>query len=402
MRTLKFYFLPLLCIELVHAQAPKLYINFVSHNEENYVHYVNFPTQFYQVRVQMKNFATECQNKGAVWHLGTDYMFLKAISRYDTGSVQSNTNSKNIIRFLHEDLDVVIDAHAHENDYAYADVAGWISSLGVTPSPVVSGHLYNQLQNGHSWEDFETGVTSDSFPSFTWVPDVLWGAGTPGHVSDPDYYGIWRPQDMSNYLVHDPSRRLMTYGQGCSLKVYDTTHVTYVMAAIRETVQGLQDGSAPTDGIYPTSIFFQENYLNTPGFVSKLADLIDSVNVLVSAGSVEWMRIDSVAYLWESAHGTDGFYAQCGWSAFLGEESLEQDMVMYPNPSHDEVMLQWDAGWAGEVTVRIWDNCGRMVYCSAVQDTYRLRLSVKGWIPGIYPVQISGSNGTVMQKLVVY
>lgn len=345
------------------AQKPPVYINLVSHNEDSYMQYLNIPTAYYQMRTKMILFAELCQDKGARWNLGTDWILPMAVFRNDTGSVLINTSGKNILRYLNEDLNVSIDAHSHESTYNYTDVWHLLDSLGVNASYIMSGFLVNQDQHGHYWTDYQNIVPGDSFPHVSWQAQYLWGAGTPGHVNDPFYIGIWKPQDTAvntSFITHDSTKHLINYGQGCKMKLESTTmSIDTLLAPLRDLINAIQNGTLPEDGIYCTSIFFTESSLNLANFNNKAGELMDSINHYVSLGLVEWMKIDSVAYLWDSGN-MDPSIHHCSeyYQTRLNDFTEQPSFNIYPNPGKDILNLETEC--PDTYNLEIYDLEGRL------------------------------------------
>lgn len=348
--------------EFAEAQKPPVYINLVSHNEDSYIQYLNIPTSYYDIRTKMIVFAELCQIKGAVWHLGSDWVLPLAVFCNDTGSVLISTSGKNILRYLNEDLNVSIDAHSHESTYNYTDVWHLLDSLGVNASSVMSGFLVNQDQHGHYWTDYQNFIPGDSFPHVSWQPQYLWGAGTPAHVNDPHYTGIWKPQDTAvntTFITHDSTKHLINYGQGCNMKLLPNASIDSLLAPLRDMINAIQNGTLPEDGIYCTSIFFTESSLNGPSFQNKASELMDSINHYVNLGLVEWMKIDSVAYLWETTM-TEGSIHHCSeyYQTGLNDFTEQPSFNIYPNPGKEFINLETE--YPDTYNLQIYDLEGRL------------------------------------------
>ncbi len=327
------------------SQELPVFINLVSHNEDTYQHYINIPNAFYASREKMIDMAQLCLDKDAKWHLGTDWILPVAVLMYDTGSVRQTSDNKNVLKYISENLNVAIDAHSHEKTYNYTDVAHLLDSAAVQITPVMSGFLWNQAQNGHYWFDYQNPVAGDSFPHITWRPEILWGAGTPGHVNDPDYIGIWRPADTSpaGFFTHDPDNHLINYGQGWKMRLRNDSDIHELLTPLRQLLYVKENGIADPEKIYCTSIFLQESELVKPFFIQKARELIDSVNCYAAEGRVKWMRIDSVVHLWKTRFNNIGSIQNCDdWPATGIEESHSRRsprFSFYPNPSKGNLTI---------------------------------------------------------------
>lgn len=387
-----------------YTQPPKVYINLVSHNEDSYTQYLNNPTAYYQTRSKMINMAQLCADKGAKWHLGTDWILPVAVMEYDTGNVLNTSNNKNILRYLSEDRNVSVDAHSHESTYNYTDVAHLLDSINVNISPVMSGFLWNHDQNGHYWTDYQNPVPGDSFPGVTWQPDILWGAGTPGHVNDPDYIGVWRPKDTttSGFFTHDPGNHLINYGQGCKMAYQYNSNIDSVLQPLKDMLNAIEQEALDSNKIYCTSIFFRESELVKPNFLPTTAALIDTLNSYVDAGMVEWMKIDTVVEKWKNEFANTGSIDSCNSWNVSGIGSLKTPgnfrLKVYPNPSGGTVMIEIP-NIQKNTYLTILTLYGQKIYHNKIthqRNTVNLDLQ-----PGVYPVKITGLKRTIKTDKII-
>lgn len=203
-------------------------------------------------REALINFARQCQARSLPWQFQSDYNFLEGVRRFEvfggasfdstimsgtfsdssltaftyTGvSNTTNTNGKNVIKYLHEDLGVNLDPHSHESNanYNYADVA-WLIDIGCDTDTtlVVGGHVYvTTAATYQDWTKFvqdrdgnglNDGLLAASHSGYRWKPHLLMGGGGATHKDDPHLSGLWRPQDASNYLVDSISGQITAIG----------------------------------------------------------------------------------------------------------------------------------------------------------------------------------------------
>lgn len=300
-------FILVMCVNTL-SNAGHVYQSFVTHNEENEP-YNNY--NYYILRrgiiVQLANYVVQ---NNARWNFQSDWKFLQAVINFDTGNVVSNTNGKNLIKWLTEDMGIECDPHAHESQYNYADVAYLHSQLGITPTKVVGGFLYNQIVNGNNWENLEQGIYGRIYTSYFWKPDILWGGGTPNHVNDPQNYGAWKPQSMANYYVHDSTKNLTLIGNGCSNKIYDTTAVYTALNKVRNLMNAYEYGLIPDTGFYTSNVFMSVGQLNTSQ-LNKMKQFIDTINIYVSQGKIQWKSVKEIHDTWKSNYDKKPFWLQC-------------------------------------------------------------------------------------------
>ncbi|MEO8209157.1 MAG: hypothetical protein ABI840_01240 [bacterium] len=267
---------------------------------------------YYKVR---RNFivqlADSIVSKGAKWNFQSDWRFLQAVINFDTGSVVSNTNGKNLIKWLIEVKGIDCDHHSHEsNGYNYADVAYLHSQLGITPSKIVGGFLYDTIVGGNNWENLEEGIFGRIYPNYFWQPDILWGGGTQNHLNDPQNYGAWKPQSMANFYFHDTSKHLTLIGNGCNNKIFDTTQVTTVVQRIRNVVNAINYSALPDSGIYTATVHTQIGSLSISQ-INKIVQFIDSIKSFVTQGKVIWKNIDEIYDTWNKSYGKKPFWLGC-------------------------------------------------------------------------------------------
>ena len=369
---MKRIFLFSFCLFSIFSYAqpvPKLYIFLASHNEDN-IGYLNGTmghNRYIANRAALVNVCAMVQAKGMKYNWGSDHIALRAIAQFDTGSVLTATNGKNLCRWMTEDMGVVCDPHSHEVTYNYADVAYLMSLLGVTPSNTMSGFLYDQLQSGHSWEEYQTPHAGDSFPAYSWAPQFIWGAGSPSHVNDPLYFGVYRPTSMASFSTHTSTNHLIYVGTGCQLKLKDTVSVAEAWAVIKNDINAIQSGVLPANGIYMQEIMYSEGDVAMPWFFPLLDALTDSVNTLISAGTAEWKNIADIGTEWLNNFGNQPFAADCGYNIIMQptgvEETISTDGIsIYPNPATKSLVV---SGWLLENeekrTVEISDIYGRLL-----------------------------------------
>jgi hypothetical protein len=388
------------------AQLPKMYINLVSHNEENYT-YVSNPITFLNVRPFMLQMAQLSATKGAKWHLGSDHILLRSVIANDVaGPLQATTGGMNILKYITQTFpnNVECDPHAHESLFNYADVAKLHDSLGVNPGLVMSGFLYNQLQGIYDWQDYQNPRAGTMYPNYTWAPKIIWGAATPAHVADPQYYGMWKPTSMASFFNHQASNHLQAYGQGCKIEVHDTSDLKYVMAELRTTLNAIQTGAAPADGFYCTSIFFRESYLSVPTFVNtKLAALMDSINVLVVQNKVEWKFIPEVATIWETTYAAQPFIMNCDLTMYgAGLTPLDAtSSSISPNPFTQSSTLHTSQTMQ-DATLLVYDIYGHLVRTVHNIQGNELKLERDALPSGVYFAKITeGSSLLLSQKIII-
>jgi hypothetical protein len=206
-------------LSCLHAQTQPVYVVLFTHIEDN------TPTgtlgsqqsrdHYMFIRSKMIEMANLAHQYNVKWSFQPDWKILLAALMYEDSVTMVSTNGKNFLRYLKEDLDVIIDPHSHEKlGYNYTDVAHLLDSLGVSGSTVIGGHIWDpSLPQFQNWDRFRVPVPGSTYPWAIWRGNILMGSGTPNHVNDPKISGVWRPKDRYNYFVDDTSGNIACIGQ---------------------------------------------------------------------------------------------------------------------------------------------------------------------------------------------
>jgi hypothetical protein len=405
-KTLETFILSLL-ISFASAQnLPKVFINYVSHNEDSYS-YLNNSNSYYNIRLSLIQFAKDCKLNGAKWSFGSDYILLQAVAKLDTGNVLLNTNNKNLLKWLQEDMDVECDPHSHEKLYNYADVAYLHTVIGVTPTKVVSGFLYDTLQNGNSWTEFQNPVTGDTFSTYTWIPEILWGGGSPGHFNDPIYFGVWKPDAMGNFFTHNPNNHLINYGIGCGITIEENDMTIDIIDQIDYLLDALQNGDAPSNGFYCMSMFIKESDFSKPGFLIKLDSISNAINQRVAQNKIEWKHIVDIIDDWKTNYNEKGFYVSCDFQDVLAidENESENDsgqLSIYPNPTYGLFIFEWTGKPIDGL--EILNFRGSVLYRKSFARTEKNYESIdlSQLAPGIYLIKAYNNKNVFIKKLIIH
>ena len=268
--------------------APPLLFNIVMHNEEppQYPDYINNPGIFWQHRNALVTFVNMLHDMGVKFNYQSDWNFLMAVGLYDTGTPE--TNGKNVVRYIREDLGFEVDPHAHETQYNYADVAYLIQALGVTPSHTVGGFIADPPEASkleYLWQP----LTATHYPTYTWQAEILWGGGTYFHQDETALWvsGIWKPQDNEHFRVHSDSAPLPnigSYGGNCDRLILKR-----------------ENGELLADQLYTCTIFVPQISTTIPGFTPSFAQEILRYN---AAGHIRWVGLAETLAIWQTEYGS--------------------------------------------------------------------------------------------------
>lgn len=283
--------------------AGTVYLTLVSHNEEPNTRQPNFlanPEFYAQNREILVEIVNLLDQYGAAYNFQSDWNFLQAIARYDTGAVTANTSDMNILRWMNEVMGVETDPHSHETIYNYADVAYLHEQLGVEPTDVVGGFTYFPIEQ-QSWEQFFSVLQGKEYPDYTWDANILWGAATPGHRGEDEHVsGIWRPTGATNFFVDNPESDLVYVGT-CGSD----------LAGFEGLVADLESGAAPAGGFYTASIMLPAQGQWDEDTVAEVQAILDALEDEFATGRVQWANLTDVVELWETGYGSEASQYTC-------------------------------------------------------------------------------------------
>jgi hypothetical protein len=285
------------------AAQPALHLTIVSHNEEpswRQNDYLNNQRFYLQNRELVRQLANVIKARNGAWNFQSDWNFVLAVEKYDTPSVTASTNNKNILRWLVEDMGFEVDPHAHESTYNYADVAYLHERVAKVATPsVVGGFLYYPAENNQGWEQHINGESGVRFPNYFWQPKILWGAATGNHQGpDEDSYGIWRPQDKTNFTTHSPAQRLIYIASGCKSN-FEESGPAGVDAFLNAR-------SLDPNGFYTANFMINQGRLSSET-IARVASELDRLN---GNPRILWSPLSRTVSKW-LAGGGQPFRASC-------------------------------------------------------------------------------------------
>ncbi len=304
------YALGALVISNQTAKLP-IYINFVSHNEESTAagdpDYAQ-PAVFTSSRNLVKQMADTITSKGGKWNYESDWKFLTSIKNYEPNGA-SDTNNKNLIRWMKEDKKIEIDPHAHETAYNYADVAKLISDLGVEPSKVIGGFVYDDT-GATTWERMQSTLKGVQFPTYSWTAEILWGAASKNHTSDDRSFGAWKPTSPSAFSTHDASKTLIYMGSGCENVVKSTSTASDVVGVVVNVINKVNSGAYPKTGFYPITIMLNQRDFST-NYIQTISSVLDSLKPYVDNGSLQWAYTSEKKTIWIQNYNSQANRMSC-------------------------------------------------------------------------------------------
>jgi hypothetical protein len=280
--------------EIAETGVPPIYVTIVTHNEEPrsgaYPDFVNDEEAFWEHREATVVFAELMHEYSIGYQYQSDWNFLLAATMYDVGTEQ--TDGKNFLRYLSEDLGVYIDPHAHEKEYSYADVAYLIESLGVESSNTVGGLIASPAEDS-KLEYLQTPVQGWIYPDQVWVPEILWGGSTSLHKDEESLWisGVWKPQDNAHFTTHDAEADLVYVGGN---------KIDWV--GLDQLLEAQAKGELDPELMYTQSIMVVQLEYLEKGFIKEVAKKLAFYQDQTNEGLIEWKGFEEIVEIWKKKY----------------------------------------------------------------------------------------------------
>lgn len=315
--------------------------------------------------------------------------------------------------------------------YNIADVSYSIGLTGAQASKVVGGFIHFNATPPPGtytlgdWIPYTTTITAQNTPTYTWKANIIWGAGSlPPHVKDANNYGVWKPRgknDSIDFYCHDPAQNVWVQGNGCSWVLTPTTNVNALIADIRNEATKIKNGTYPANKFYNGNLMINFKDFGTstvsPTFQmpATLSIILDSINVMVSQGKINWKTIDqkqAAFSAWSSSTSITHSQWKCGQTVTLTPtcapntigENLDLEsfgISVYPNPASNTLYYEWQNSYFTNANLKLYDNLGKCVLKKSIADQ-KGSVNIEQLPKGLYFISIENSTGqSKPQKLVI-
>lgn len=391
---------------IIPPETGIVYVCLFMHNEDPYhAHYPDFEldenqTAYVDSRNALLSFCEMLNSYNVPFNWQTDWNFLYGVFKWDTPYVTTNTSGKNIVRYIYEDLNITVDPHSHENwGHNYTDVAHLIDSLGVPPTAVIGGHVWDPNDSHYqNWERFQQPLRGQKYRHVYWKGDILMGHATAQHVNDPEPSGVWNPQGKFSFFNHDPAGTVSAVGQ------YESS-----VKGVRELIDLYKNGTVAPSQILTTTIgnnqFQLENGYNGWYEQNIILPLLDMQN----QGDIQIVTFKELIDIWKTQYNSDPhiFNAPSGTnvtqtSGFPSEYRLEQNS---PNPFNPVTSIGFSLKEPGHVLLKVFDICGRemliLVDRHFQPGYHRVLFHAQSFPSGVYLYQILTKEFTTTKKMLL-
>lgn len=343
------------------AQAPKLYIHFVSHNEPG--DSLNQPLRYARAKNHALQMANLVNTKNVKWNLQTSDGFVLG-ARQDELSTGSNI-FKTLASAPYND-NIEIDPRSKNSPGRnIADQWYLLDSIGAHPSKTVGGFIYH-VCNGSplsiDWWQYQDTLTGQYYGNKIKF-NLLSGAGSlPPHCNDLNDFGVFKPDTTNNFYNHNSSRNLWCLGTGCAPLLDSMKDELAIIEEIKGQVDSIQKGLWPPDKFYITRIMTNQREYG-PMFFEKVARVMDSINA-IPATKIQWANITeafAAFQAWSSGSGKTHSQWRCGETRATGlEENKVENSRVFPNPSAGKYQLHYSN--SGSHDVCVYDILGKKVF----------------------------------------
>lgn len=368
------------------AQFPKLYIHIVSHNEPS--DYLHTTLNYAIAKQKALEMATIINNKDVKWNLQTSDGFV--VGALDD---EANTNS-NIFEVLasapYADNIQIDPRSKNMGGRNIADQWYLLDSLGANPTYYLGGCIFSTtdpIDQPIDWEQYRNPIIGNIYGN-SWQCSMITGAGSyPPHTNDLNDFGVFKPDSPSNFYQHNASQNLWCMGNGCAPVLDSLSDEQAIIDLIQGQVDSIQNGLWPQDKFYVTRIMTNQREYG-PMFFQKLSNVIDSLN-LISSSQLEWATIGEVfdAFTtWETNTGSDHSQWLCGETMVGIEESLKDELTIYPNPSDGLFNFQFSD--KEEHSIQIYNIAGKMVLNQTITSDQIINMENNS--NGLYFVNLDG------------
>lgn len=352
------------------AQSPKLYFTLTSHNEPNESYTAS--ASYTPVKDTLKRIVDIVFAKNAKYNMQIMPNFAQGALTHQLAA----STSTDILEYANKiggtaGAVVEIDPRYKPTTfYNIADVSYSINLTGATSSKNVGGFVYynstvTPVSSAYSvsadWIPYTASITAINTPSYSWKANIIWGAGSlPPHTNDANNYGTWKPRgknDSIDFYCHDPNQTVWLQGNGCGWVLTPTTNVNQMISEIRTEATKIVNGTYPSNKFYNGHVMINFRDFGTstvtPGFQMPviLSRVIDSINVMVTQGKIEWKTItqkQAAFNAWSTANNMPYSQWRCGQTTTLAavcymtglEKRQTDNFVISPNPTSNVLKIR--------------------------------------------------------------
>ncbi len=266
-----------------------VYVSIVLHYEESFVQSKPY---FFQQRNILLSLARYLREQDITLNVQPDWAFMAAVQSFEDSLMRVETNGKNILRYLKEELNHEIDPHAHEHGWNYADVAYLINQLGVTPSHIAGGLIADPPEDS-KYTYLLSPIAASHF-IYSWQAEWLWGDATANHTHDTAASGIWRPKNQTHFYEHDDHGPIPCIGK-----------YTNDMKGVYELIEKSANGLFEADDMITAAIFIGQG--NVDSLHQELAEHMSTLKTYEAEGQLVFVSLKNAGEIWQTEYSGKGY-----------------------------------------------------------------------------------------------
>ena len=291
---------------LMGADRTRIFVTFVSHNEESISNppcapVMTDPARFAANRAAVVSLAQVIRDKRATWNMQSEWEFLLRLREWETTAERDRTQGLNLVHYLNTFAPgrIQVDAHSHElRGYNYADVAYLLQALNVPPNGIVGGVTINPVAS-ETWTRLRQPLVGRKYPAYAWQATILSGAASPGHRDDSNASGIWRPKAAASFHEDDPAQALLNVG------IYPGAGSTLDPEPIAGLLTMLRSGQLQAGRMYTVTMMIPQCELDSdPTLIPRVGTLIDQFRADVDNGDLVWATLTEMVRVWRADYGS--------------------------------------------------------------------------------------------------
>lgn len=385
-----------MCTIFTFSQTqPKVYINFVSHNEPD--DQLQNTSNYNAMKVLVMQLADTMDAKGAAWNLQTCAGFVQ-------GAITVDGFSNNLFRTLATSpyLDnIEIDPRYKSNTFGtLADLYHVMGELGANRTHTLGGFLVEE--STADWYEYESPQlsTSSFYPQESWQCEIMWGAASMNHTNDIDDWGIWKPDNVSTFYTHNSNNPIWYIGNGCSpdgttypsnpASFDPTDNVSDVIDPLRRLIDSIANHQLPWDKFYNYSITINQSGFGSTLF-SKIATVCDSINAM-NPNQVQWALLTEKLTefeSWSNANTIEYSQWNCGDVYEAAIPEIEKTTILIsPNPTSDQLNIVLEN--SDSKNGKIYNYLGGEMIDFYIVDS--ISISTLNWPNGIYFIKLEDGS----------
>lgn len=428
-RILTLICLTLQFVLLAQVPTPTLYFTITSHNEMTTTEaYDTAPTYtfYHQTKDTLRKIIDLIYSKNAKYDLQTCQKFVLGCLHAESAA----TSTTDILEYAYKlggmpygnvvQIDPRYKTQTPTYTYNIADVAHLIDSTGASASKVIGGFVYYNSTvtagTNYTYGDWTTYLnTINGTFSNNWKADILWGAGSiPPHTHDASNYGVWKPRDKTDsisFFCHDPAQTVWIQGNGCSWNLDPTANIQTIISEIRSEATKIKNGTYPANKFYNATLMINFKDFQSVGLRARLAEVIDSINVMKNQGKIIWATINqkqTAFQSWSTANAIAYSQWRCGQTNTLTptctlnnlneQQKIIKDYIkLMPNPANNKLIISWEGDMSGNSIIKITDQLGRLVYETKMEYSIT-EVDLQNLSQGFYNVMVENNEGKLTPK----